>query len=288
MRIIVGVNESMAAEQALRWAAAEGQARVAEVQAIMATGMALAAFPLGWPASSVDTDALVEGSRKNLDAIVDRTVDRPGDIGREVKVGAASEVLLARAEDADLLVVGTRGLHGVVRWLGSVSEQVVRHAACPVAVIPEEPAASPPDSPVVVGVDGSPNSVAALQWALDEARFRRVPLRAVHVWALLDQHHVDGAEHFDPTYNDASARGFLAEIVEGAVGPTAAAEIELVTECDLPAEGLVRAADEAEAPLIVVGARGVGGFKGLLLGSVSHKVLVTSTRPVVVVHHART
>ena len=58
-----------------------------------------------------------------------------------------------------------------------------------------------------------------------------------------------------------------------------------MTECDLAAAGLVRAADAAGAPMLVVGARGLGGFKGLLLGSVSHKVLLTTSRPVVVVHH---
>ena len=112
-----------------------------------------------------------------------------------------------------------------------------------------------------------------------------MPLLAAHVWSFLDQHHGAGEDHFDARYNDGTARQFLAGVVEQSVGPTAAAEIELVTECDLPADGLVRVADTAEAPLLVVGARGLGGFKELLLGSVSHKVLVTSSRPVVVVHH---
>ena len=121
---------------------------------------------------------------------------------RHVHIGSAAEVLLEAASEAELLVVGTRGLHGVVRWLGSVSDQVVRHAPCPVAVIPETPAPSPAGAPVVVGVDGSPGSHAAVEWALEEARFRSVPLRAVLVWALFDQPH-DGSDHFDPRYNEA-------------------------------------------------------------------------------------
>ena len=96
-----------------------------------------------------------------------------------------------------------------------------------------------------MGVDGSPGSYAAVVRALEEARFRRVP-PAVLVWALFDQYH-NGPDHFDPRYNE-SAGEFLAEQVEKAVGLTSAAEIELVTECDLAAAGLVRAADAVEAP----------------------------------------
>ena len=227
-------------------------------------------------------DPVVAERRTELDEIVERAGGTSVGLEAEVRTGAAAEVILAASVGADLVVVGTRGLHGVVRWLGSVSDQVVRHAECPTAVIPDMPHAVGPAAPVVVGVDGSPNSSGSLEWALGEARACGVQLHAVHVWSLLDQHHASG-EQFDPHYNDGAARAFLAAAVEEAVGATSAAEIELVTTTDLAAPGLVRAADEAGAALVVVGARGLGGFKGLLLGSVSHKVLVTTTRPVVVV-----
>jgi nucleotide-binding universal stress UspA family protein len=247
----------------------------------MAAGLPLAAYPLGWPATAVDTEAILEDRRRSLDAIVDRIVGK--DVGRRlVTIGAAAEVLLEKAEDADLVVVGTRELHGLFRWLGSVSDQVVRHAECPVVVVPEAIVAAPSDAPVVVGVDGSPNSMAAVRWALEEAKVRGVPLRAVAVWGFLDQPHEDG-EHFDPRYGEGSAREFLAKMVEEAVGPDDARQIEQVAVCDLPARGLVDAADAAHTPLLVIGARGVGGFKGLLLGSVANKVLLTATTPVAVI-----
>jgi nucleotide-binding universal stress UspA family protein len=284
MRILVGVNDTPAAEGALHWAVAEGRTRGVEVLAIMAAGVPLAAYPLGWPSSSVDADAIVGAYRRSLDDIIDRVVGEDGFVERHVRVGGAAEVLLDEAEDVDLVVVGTRELHGLFRWLGSVSDQIVRHAACPAVLVPDAPAAVSTGAPVVVGVDGSDNSKAAVRWALEEARHREVGLQAVAVWGFLDQPQAE-AEHFDPRYGEGSARDFLTRMVEEAVGPAEAEAIELVTVCDLPSRGLVEAAEASHTPLLVIGARGVGGFKGLLLGSVAHKVLGTVNRPVAVVRH---
>src|SRR4051812_13107571 len=110
MRIVVGVNESLHAERALRWAAAEARVRDAELDAVLAVGMPLAAHPTGWPGSAIDVEVLVEDRRTNLDAIVDRVVGE-GAGHRLATVGSAAEVLLDEAKDADLLVVGTRELH---------------------------------------------------------------------------------------------------------------------------------------------------------------------------------
>jgi nucleotide-binding universal stress UspA family protein len=282
MRIVVGVNESTHAERALHWAAAEARIRDADLHVVLAAGMPLAAYPIGWPGAAVDTEAILDDRRARLADMVDRAAGE-GTGQRVVTVGSAAEVLLEEAKDADLLVVGTREMKGVFRWLGSVSDQVVRHAACPVVVVPETTTEAPSDAPVVVGVDGSANSLAAVRWAREEAQARHVPLRAVTVWGFLDQPHEEGT-HFDPRYGEGSARDFLARMVEEAVGPDAASEVELEPVCDLPARGLVDAADAAHTPLLVIGARGVGGFKGLLLGSVSQKVLVTATGPVAVIH----
>lgn len=130
---------------------------------------------------------------------------------------------------------------------------------------------------VVVGIDGSDGGRRALQWAAEEARLRGARLRAVHVWSYLDQ----AGEAFDPTYGEDDARQFLDAAVAG-LGPEAGGlDIERTAVCDLPARGLLDSAGDAD--LLVVGARGMGGFRGLLLGSVSQQVAQHAPCPVVIV-----
>lgn len=286
-RIVVGVDRSASAEVALRWAIAEAVVRAAPLTAVFATGTPYAYYPMGWEATTIDADVIRKGAERSLEAIVDDAVTELAghepDVQRKAVIGSAAEILVEESTTSGLLVVGTRNLHGLYRWLGSVSDQVVRHAHCAVAVIPQTPAAYRTGAPIIVGVDGSPSAEAALRWAVDEGHRRGVPVRAVTLWSLLDQEPAEPTHHFNPLYDDAAAEEALAAVVQRVLGPDAAEAVEREAACDLPANGLRGAAERAESPLLVVGARGIGGFKGLLLGSVSHRVLVESDRPVVVV-----
>jgi nucleotide-binding universal stress UspA family protein len=129
---------------------------------------------------------------------------------------------------------------------------------------------------VVAGVDGSEGAQRALEWAADEARMRGARLRAVSVWSYLDQ----AGGSFDPSYGEDDARRLLDGAVD-ALGDAGGIDIERLTVCDLPSRGLLDAAGDAE--LVVVGARGRGGFQGLLLGSVSQQVVQHAPCPVVIV-----
>ena len=131
---------------------------------------------------------------------------------------------------------------------------------------------------IAVGVDGSPPSESALQWAAVEAEYHDASVLAVMAWGLLDQHHADQSDTFSPGYGPGEAREALRLNVEraGVARPVEQQEI-----CDLPMKALLTASVGAD--LLVVGARGLGGFKGLLLGSVSEQVLQHSTCPVAVV-----
>ena len=130
---------------------------------------------------------------------------------------------------------------------------------------------------VAVGVDGSEGSRRALRWAAEEARLRGARLRAITVWSYMDQ----PAGTFDPAYTEANARRELDTAIAALGDDAGGVEIEPVTVCDLPAHGLLEAAEDAD--LLVVGSRGHGGFRGLLLGSVSQQVAHHATVPVVIV-----
>lgn len=137
---------------------------------------------------------------------------------------------------------------------------------------------------IVVGVDGSDHSAVALRWAAAEAEARGADPVAVLVWDLFNQRHADGTRRFDPDYDERSADEALARIVDDALGAERGATVGRRVVCDLPAPGLLSAAGGAD--LLVLGARGLGGFRGLLLGSVSQQVLHHATVPVAVVHGA--
>jgi len=135
---------------------------------------------------------------------------------------------------------------------------------------------------IIVGMDESDGAAAALRWALHESEIRGWPVRAVLAWSLLDQQQLDGSDTFDPDYNQRFAIQALSAAVERAVGPDAAASVDLQAVNDLPADALVEQSTNAD--LLVVGARGLGGFKSLLLGSVSNHCVQRASCPVVVVH----
>ena len=136
---------------------------------------------------------------------------------------------------------------------------------------------------IVVGVDGSEASSRALRWALDEARLRGSRLTAVHVWLFAGV----GVRHgwFPLAYDDfrRDAEAVLAEAVAAAVETAPGVEVEQRVVEGVPAERLVAAAADAE--MLVVGSRGLGGFSGLLLGSVGQQCAQHARCPVVIVPH---
>ncbi|HEX7256355.1 MAG TPA: universal stress protein [Gaiellaceae bacterium] len=141
---------------------------------------------------------------------------------------------------------------------------------------------------VVVGVDGSEHARRALQWAVDEARLRKWVLVAVHSYAiptiLVAPEPILGAP---PPIPDPA----VVERLEEGAEKLLADEIEQVDSDDITIEGRVAAGPAADAllhaaeegDLLVVGSRGLGGFKGLLLGSVSQQVAHHAPCPVVIV-----
>jgi nucleotide-binding universal stress UspA family protein len=138
---------------------------------------------------------------------------------------------------------------------------------------------------IVVGVDGSPCALAAVQFAAREAALRKGRLRIVCAWEIPPAVYGGG---FAPGLDQATLDGFrdgAEAVVQAAVA--AAKELQSGIECEgkavqgQPAEVLLGEARDAD--LIVVGNRGHGGFASLLLGSVSHQVVQHAPCPVTVV-----
>lgn len=135
---------------------------------------------------------------------------------------------------------------------------------------------------IVVGIDGSEASRRALNWALDEARRRRCAVDGVHAWQApyVVGYPYAGSEHSTVTYEQA-AKETLDRVVDGADASGLAAPVSRILRLGHPAEIII---DQAKgADLVVVGSRGLGGFRGLLLGSVSQQVAHHAPCPVVIV-----
>ncbi|MFE4971662.1 universal stress protein [Kitasatospora sp. NPDC056651] len=137
---------------------------------------------------------------------------------------------------------------------------------------------------IVVGVDGSESSERALRWAVRQAELTGSAVVAVIAWEYPTYHGARG--WFPPAATDEAvlegrARQEVARAVEQAVGATPPVEVRTEVRYGTPAGALVEAARGAE--LLVVGSRGLGGFSGMLLGSVAQHCTRHATVPVVVV-----
>lgn len=161
--IVVGVDGSDQAVEALRWAVHEAALRGADVLAVYAWTMPAPPGGLGYYAEPLQDPApYEEGAERLLEGIVDEAVpDSEGvRIERRAVEGSAAHQLVKAAKGAELLVVGSRGHGGFSSLLlGSVSQQVVQHAPCPVVVVratAEDAAAAASEVAVTAGV-GKPS-----------------------------------------------------------------------------------------------------------------------------------
>ena len=138
-RIVVGVDGSETAERAARWAAVEARRRGAALELVAAWEVPTNTYGFGMAPITEDiVKGLIQAAEENLATAIGVVRDESGDIDLTTTVveGQAASVLLHEAEDADLLVVGSRGLGGFRELLlGSVGQQCAHHAACPVVIV---------------------------------------------------------------------------------------------------------------------------------------------------------
>ncbi|MBB5158512.1 universal stress protein [Saccharopolyspora phatthalungensis] len=200
----------------------------------------------------------------------------------EFRRGVPHAVLVEESERARRVVVGIRGLGERTGLpVGSTAETVAMHARCPVVVVRGRAPEPAETSPIVVGVDGSRVSEAAVAEAFAEAAVRRVPLVAVHVWIDV------GIEPWLPLDDDRdwasideTERSVLAQRLAGWQEKYPDVEVRRVVERDRPVRYLQVHGEQAQ--LIVVGSRGRGGMTGMLLGSTSRALLHMAPCPVLI------
>jgi len=197
-----------------------------------------------------------------------------------VREGRTAELILdtATSTRSDLIVLGSRGLSEIQSLLlGSVSYRVVHEAKCPVLVVKNE---LPTIRKILLAVDRSEGAEQAIRFLADQALYPPCPVIALTVCPLppfadllpesaRQRGHASALEYLRGVADRLSARGFAVE--------------PQVMEGD-PAAVILTLAEKERVDLIVTGTRGLHGLKRRLLGSVSRKVMIHTTKSVLIVH----
>jgi nucleotide-binding universal stress UspA family protein len=282
--ILVGVDGSAESEAAIRWAAGEAVMRNAPVTLMHVVAPVVVSWPVAPLQASItewqeeNARNVIEHAQKTFLASVGES--EPREVHTEVRYASVVTELSNATKDARMVVVGSRGMGLPGRaLLGSVSSGLVHHAHCPVAVIhADEAKAADHTSPIVVGIDGSPASEAAMALAFDEASRRGVELVALHAWSDVGILQIPG---IDWRQYDAQCHEALAELLAGWQEKYPDVQVRGRIVGDQPARRLIDESQQAQ--LVVVGSHGRGGFTGMLLGSVSSAVARAAKAPVIVV-----
>ncbi|MFE7763874.1 universal stress protein [Streptomyces sp. NPDC057438] len=289
-RVVVGVDGSPSALAAVEAAAREALIRRAELRVVHA---------FVWPAMHVPPGGSplgppTGGVRESISHLLSEAVERalaaaPGVVAdRAVIAGEAVTALETESKTAQLIVVGHRGSGGFAGLLlGSTSVHLAAHSHCPVMVVRDQMAA---EGPVLVAVDDTPHNRGAITFAFEEASLRGTGLVALHVWGTWSDHgdarpmdlvdligDVETLQAHEERLLDEALSGHREEHPEVTVRTRAVRGRTRPT--------LIEASRGAQ--LMVVGARGRGGFTGLLLGSVSQAMLHHAHCPVTVVRSGR-
>jgi nucleotide-binding universal stress UspA family protein len=286
--VVVGVDGSPAGLAAVAVAAREARMRGTGLRVVHAFFWPMMRVPLE-PSSMGPPDG---GLRNQADRVVEEALGHAREVAPDVVAegtvvtGDTLPVMAEESRGAALAVVGSRGLGAFVGLLlGSTGVHLAAHGHCPVLVVrgAGDPAR---EGPVVAGVDGSPSGDAAIEFAFAEAAMRGSGLVAVHAWSPWK---AEAPAPQDPAAPHASRAGDLAANEERVLAEALAGRQERYPDVpverkvlrDGPREALIEASREAS--LVVVGARGRGGFTGMLLGSVSQALLHHADCPVAVV-----
>lgn len=284
--VVIALDGSPRSGHTLTWGLDEAERRDAD--AVLARAyQEPAEYARGWYPAMGDPGIESE-AKEYLAELLEREAARRPHMSLHTSLlhGPAVPELRELSHTAQLLVVGA-GVPGAAQ-LGSVPSHLAMHALCPVAIVRPRPAVGRSFSgrdgepgAVVVGVDGSRSSVRAAEAAAAAADARGTALTIVHARPTIPAPFgrgvvppVAAADEHDPAH--VAARLMARELRSSYPDLT----VRLVLVDDDPARAIVAAAKDAQ--LAVVGSRGLGAFRGLLLGSVSQQVARSAPCPVLV------
>ncbi|MFE4456619.1 universal stress protein [Nocardia tengchongensis] len=284
---MVAVDGSETSYRSAAWAAVEATQYDRPLRIVTSAGL-----PTVWAPDLIWTDRDIqlahdEGRRVVAEAarVARIAARRPIAVSTEVTFDPITAYLIDESRRAHTLVLGSSGLGALGRGLlGSVSGALTRHSHSPVAVVRSFTGLDPISAgqPVLVGIDGTPNSVPALERAFEEASMRRVGLTALHAWT-----DYSGALpfHLDGDFPRAEEEEILAERLAGFGEQFPDVQVSRILVRDRPVHALLEESERAQ--LLVVGSHGRGGFPGMLLGSTSSALVHTAPTPILVVRPDR-
>ncbi|MFI6575177.1 universal stress protein [Nocardiopsis sp. NPDC050513] len=292
--LIVGVDGSDSSRHALEWTAHQAVLRGLGLRIVVAASSPATVGVFAAPVPGEEPQPVVGADTTAAERLLAYAADWVSRLFPELEVdprlssARPLDALLVEAADpgAAAVVVGSRGLSGfLAAFVGSVGIELAARSPVPVVVMPHAHAsAHGVRGRVIVGVDGSEPSRRALEFGFAQAEFAQAELVAVCAWQPLVAFAAATGpippELFDDTTAAEAARQSLEEeIADARLRHPGVA----VTPRVVRAHPVVALLEEATpADLIVVGSRGRGGVRGLLLGSVSHSVLHGAKGPVAI------
>ncbi|MFC4119903.1 universal stress protein [Nonomuraea zeae] len=278
--ILVGYDDSPGSQQALSWALDEARLRGLPV---------LVCHALHWPYAlrPVAQDVLEQIEQVAL-GVVEDGVRRARGLAPDVDVrpllgrGTPSAVLLEAARDAEMTVLGSRGQGGFDGLhVGSAAVQVPAHSVRPVVVVRPLVPPSGQEPRIVVGVDGSPPSLAALGFALDEATLRGATLTALCCWTPCGSSSwQDPLPFVDSQALRRGAEDRFNEVVSQLASKHPGVPVTTAFVTERPQRALIDSAKYAT--LLVLGNRGNESPTCLVLGPVTQTALLEAWCPVAV------
>jgi nucleotide-binding universal stress UspA family protein len=297
--IVAGIDGSQSALEAARWAAFDAERRGTTLRLVHAVAAPAVG---GYPEPSLLAPTVTVHMRQRAARLLQTTADHLGADHPGLRIemvqqdGPPVPVLMDQSRKAFATVVGADGvgrISGV--FFGSVSARLAEHGHGCIVIARADPVAPTASDPgdVVVGVDGSPQSQAAIGFAYEEAALRGATMVAIHTWNDKPLRRGLGSYplEIDASGIDQAQHRLLETELAGWEQKYPEVPVQLRILRGRPAPNLLRYAHqitrtngERRTQLIVVGSRGRGGFAGLLLGSTSQAVMIHADCSVAVVH----